>query len=242
MAERDAVRFGTTMIEYEVIRSSRRRKTVEITLDPARGVLVAAPDEAPVERIRAIVARRAGWIIRTSPQRGAPVVAPRWVSGEPLPYLGRNIRLRVETSSGDRTLVRFNHWRLHVEVPTTVVESGRSAAIQRAVTAWYRVKAGERLPERVARWAALAGYTLPRVLIRDQRQRWASCSPDGVLRFNWRVIMAPPRLIDYIVVHELAHLRVRRHTPQFWGEVARLLPDHATRRRQLSDYGASLPF
>jgi predicted metal-dependent hydrolase len=78
------------------------------------------------------------------------------------------------------------------------------------------------------------------VLIRAQRQRWGSCGPDGTLRFNWRILMAPPTLIDYVVVHELAHLRYKHHDSAFWAEVSRLLPDYQLRRARLKEVGPRL--
>lgn len=108
--------------------------------------------------------------------------------------------------------------------------------------AWYRGRAGERLPACVARWQPRLGRgPAPRVLIRDQRQRWGSCAPDGTLRFNWRAVMLEPSLIDYIVVHELAHLTVRNHSPEFWRIVSSAMPDAQHRRRRLREAGRSLP-
>ena len=107
---------------------------------------------------------------------------------------------------------------------------------------WYRARAGERVPACVARWHPRLGRgPAPRVLIRDQRQRWGSCAPDGTLRFNWRAVMLEPALIDYIVVHELAHLAVRSHSPEFWRIVTGAMPDAQHRRRRLREAGRSLP-
>ena len=107
---------------------------------------------------------------------------------------------------------------------------------------WYRARASERVPACVARWHPRLGRgPAPRVLIRDQRQRWGSCAPDGTLRFNWRAVMLEPALIDYIVVHELAHLAVRSHSPEFWRIVTAAMPDAQHRRRRLREAGRSLP-
>lgn len=113
----------------------------------------------------------------------------------------------------------------------------------RAAVAWYRSRAADRLPTTVERWWPQfgAGET-PRVLIRDQRQRWGSCAPDGTLRFNWRAMMLRPALIKYIVVHELAHLTHKNHSPDFWAFDARAMPDAQHRRQRLREAGRSLPF
>jgi predicted metal-dependent hydrolase len=81
-----------------------------------------------------------------------------------------------------------------------------------------------------------------RVLVRDQRRRWGSCAPDGTLRFNWRILMAPPHVVDYVVVHELAHLSVRNHSSTFWAEVERILPRYREAQATLKQVGPSLTF
>jgi predicted metal-dependent hydrolase len=121
-----------------------------------------------------------------------------------------------------------------------LIDDERRAAIERALIGWYRMQAAVHLSEVVNRWSAVAGYCPSAVQIRDQRQRWGSCSPSQVLRFNWRVVMAPPVLMNYVVVHELAHLRHRTHTAAFWGEVGRVLPDYELLRVRLKEIGATL--
>jgi len=240
VSERGEFKFGDTIITYSVIRSSRRRKTIEVTVDPNEGVLVAAPVDTRVERIQELVARRAGWIIR---QTSIDLPRPRrreLVSGESLPYLGRQARLFVERARVRQASVTFDHWALHVVAPFVADDEERRALVQRAVTRWYRARAVERLPPRAEHWSSLAGYGPARILIRDQRERWGSCGLDGTLRFNWRIVMAPPSLIDYVIVHELAHLRVRTHSPAFWAEVSRLIPDYLIRRARLKEIGSTL--
>ena len=240
MSERGEVTFGNTTITFTVIRSRRRKKTVEVTLDPRDGVLVSAPWDTPPERITAVVAKRAGWIVR---QASSEVLHPRrkeFVSGESLPYLGRLARLFVEHAHVRSVSVAFDHWSFRVVAPSDLADEQRRARIEDALVRWYKEHASERLSARTEYWARRAGYAPTAVLVRDQRQRWGSCSPDGKLRFNWRIVMAPPALIDYVVVHELAHLRERTHSAAFWAEVARLMPDYRPRRSRLKEVGPTL--
>lgn len=123
---------------------------------------------------------------------------------------------------------------------STLTGSGRRARRPRRVEAWYRERAPLKLPPRVARIGRLLGVRPKDVLIRNQRRRWASCAPDGTLRFNWRAIMAPPTLFDYVVAHELAHLRVRGHTTEYWAVVAQAVPDYRLRRERLREIGPLL--
>jgi predicted metal-dependent hydrolase len=117
---------------------------------------------------------------------------------------------------------------------------GSAAAVRKAVVTWYRHHAAERLPERAAIWARKMGVTVPVVLIRDQRRRWGSCDPKGNLRFNWRIVQAPMRLVDYVVAHELVHLAHRNHTAAFWAALGRVMPDYEARREALRGMGARL--
>ena len=240
MSERGEVTFGDARIEYQVVRSPRRRKTIEVTVDQPGMVTVAAPVDTPAGQIEATVLRRAGWILQHD---GAASDAPpprRFVSGESLPYLGRSVRLTVHPTDGDEVAVRFHHWQFDVDVPHNLREEECLAKVRAAFEAWYRERAATKLPPRVDRIAVLLGVRAKGILIRDQRRRWASCSPDGTLRFNWRGIMAPPALLDYVVAHELAHLRVRNHTSEYWSVVSQAIPDYRLRRQRLREVGPLL--
>lgn len=248
--ESGEVRFGETAIRFEVQRSSRRRKTVRIRIEQGR-VLAAAPEAMPAEEIGAIVRRRAGWIRRrlAAPGPEAEPAPKRFVSGETLPYLGRNVRLVVERGGGGAPAVRFDHWRLRVAVgdgegEQSVGDAGgeRRERVRRAVRDWFRERAADRAGASVRRWLPRFGRSeAPPVLIRDQRKRWGSCAPDGALRFNWRVVMLPPGLLDYVVAHEIAHLAVPNHSPAFWSHLASAMPDWRERRGRLREVGATLP-
>jgi hypothetical protein len=129
---------------------------------------------------------------------------------------------------------------LHIESPEGLEEASRREAVHRAVVGWYRERALEHLSGRADFWGRRLGYSATRVLVREQRTRWGSCSADGTLRFNWRLIMAAPELLDYVVVHELTHIRVRNHSAAFWRELAKAMPDHLLLRARLREFGRQL--
>ena len=241
MVERRQVRFGDATIEYDVQRSDRRKKTVQITMDGGR-VLVASPLDTPDSKLEAIVRKRAPWILRQAPDQVLQVSRKRFVSGETLPYLGRNVRLIVEPADVPSPEVRFDHWSFRITVPFGLDESKRCEGIRKAIIQWYRERAAQRLPRTVELWRKRMGWPeTPGVLIRDQRQRWGSCAPDGTLRFNWRVVMVHPELAEYVVVHELAHLKISSHSAEYWAQVSSLLPDAQQRRQRLREAGKMLP-
>ncbi len=237
MTEDGTVHFGDSAIHYQVLRRPRRKKTVEITVDSPGIVTVAAPVETPKAHIEATVRKRAKWIIRHNGTSDHAPPRRRFVSGESLQYLGRSVRLTVRTTDAKAVRIRFHHWQFEVEVPASLSGDERREAARTAFERWYRERAAQKLPDRVDRVAGLLGVQPKEILIRDQRKRWASCAPDGTLRFNWRVIMAAPALIDYLVAHELAHLKVRGHSAEFWAVVAQPIPDYRRRRERLLELG-----
>ena len=241
MKARDRIRVGDTTIEYEVRRSQRRKKTVQIRVGGG-GVHVAAPSATPEGELRAIVRKRAPWILRHASAALLQAAPKRFVSGETLPYLGCNVPMIVESADIPSPEVQFAHRRFRVSAPQSLDNGERSESIRRAVVGWYRARAAERLTSSVDRWWPVLGQgEKSRVLVRDQRQRWGSCAHDGTLRFNWRLIMLEPSLIEYIVVHELAHLTHQNHSKDFWGLVSKTMPDAQQRRQRLREVGRALP-
>jgi predicted metal-dependent hydrolase len=240
VAELGSVRFGSTTIPFAIIRSRRRKKTIEITLDPADGVLVSAPVNVPSDDVVRVVQRRAGWIVRKGTEAMLHPRPKQFVSGESLPYLGRQVRMFVDPSEAQRASVHFDHWTFRIVVPKHLSGDVRRKAALSAVTGWYKRRAQERLTARARVWSEKLRMAPTRVLTRDQRQRWGSCAPDGTIRFNWRVVMAEPSLIDYVVLHELLHLKVRNHGHEFWEKVAAFMPDYKVRRARLREFGPTL--
>ncbi|MCK6685926.1 MAG: M48 family metallopeptidase [Thermoanaerobaculia bacterium] len=238
-AERSSVRFGTKTIRY-VIRRSPRRKTVSIAVHPGAGVVVTAPSETGTAKLDEVVHAKARWILEklgreTGIQPGIP--KREFVDGETFLYLGRQYRLKV-VSGGDNAFVRLLRGRLTVSVPVpSAGPSGAVTQVRKAIVAWYRAKAAERLPERVVFWSERLGIEAGTVLVREQTQRWASCSEAGILRFNWRIIQAPMRLVDYVVAHELVHLEVKEHSAEFWKRLGVVMPDYDLRKEGLRARG-----
>ena len=105
---------------------------------------------------------------------------------------------------------------------------------------WLRTEGAERFQQKTAFWAARMKVTYGRITIRDQRTRWGSCSSRGNLNFNWKLVLMPPELLDYVVVHELAHRKEMNHSPRFWAIVEKELPDYCNRREKLKILGRQL--
>ena len=229
------------IIEYTLRRSRRRKKTVEISV--SRGsVEVSAPWRTPNREIQSIVRKRSNWILERL--ANPPDVAPPLVlaSGQRVPYLGKELTLEVAESSVRKASASLEGENLRLVAPTGLDESARDEALLAALKAWYREQARQLLADSVARWLPVMGRTeMPRVLVREQRTRWGSCSADGTLRFSWRLALVEPGLIDSVAVHELAHLDVMNHSQDFWNVVLRAMPDARERRKRLNHVGRFIP-
>jgi predicted metal-dependent hydrolase len=224
---------------YTLTRSARRRRTIEISIDASGGVCVAVPVRTPAHEIDAFVRKKQRWIAKAvDAMRSAGRHSERqFVTGEALPYLGETLRLRVVEDGAAG--VRRVEGRLDVRVDARQNESERRAAVRQRVEGWYKSQAEVVLRERVRLFAPLAGAVPARVLVKTQKSRWGSCGKDGALRLNWALIMAPLPVIDYLVVHELCHLRQAGHGRRFWRLVAKVLPDYVSRRAELRREGGT---
>lgn len=217
------------------IRRTRRTKTVGIAVSPEQEVTVSVPRRLSLGRLDEILARRAEWIGRQLERlRALPRPARRqFADGEALPYLGGELRLEVSESRGSRPdAFRFDV-RLRAVIPAGLDETARAAAVRHAVAAFYRREAAGHLRARTDHFARRLGVKPPAIHIRDQKRRWGSCDPRGRLFLNWRLILMPPELLDYVVAHEVCHLLRADHSPAFWAHVRGLLPDVAALRRRL---------
>ena len=238
--ERSEVRWGTTEIPY-LIRRSGRRGTVSVAVEPSGRVVLTAPDATTVERLDRVVRQKARWIVERA-RRGRSLPRPverEFVSGETLLYLGKSYRLRV-VEAAQRAPARLDGGWLVVTVARAQPAIERARAVRDCLVAWYRLRAEAQLRARAIHWSTKLRVHLRDVLIRDPDRRWGSCDSSGALRFSWRIIQAPPTLVDYVVAHELVHLVHRHHTPQFWAALGRVVPDYETLRSRLRVVGPAL--
>jgi len=226
--------------EYEVIRRPRR-KTVGICVKPDQTVQVAIPKRFPLAKVDALVRGKAGWIQRKlSRYRDlqAQYQPKHYVSGECFSYLGRNYRLKVVEGKGKPVILRQG--ALWMEVPHNLSPEQRVSSITKALETWFREQAQRYLGERTTWHAARIQVAPASVGIKSYRSRWGSCHADGRIYFNWRIIMAPPSIVDYVVIHELCHLVHHNHSSDYWRLVASIMPEYRAIRVWLKQHGYSL--
>jgi predicted metal-dependent hydrolase len=216
-----------TELAYRVRRSTRARR-VRVTVDAAGQVEVVLPRGAAERAAAAAVIELRPWIERrlSELERVRAVVSAR--AGR-VPYLGTMLELVPEAG---RTRVHRRGDTLHVPA----AETDRLPALER----WYRRAAYDEVAERLDRACAQVGSSYERLSIRGQRTRWASCSRSGTMSFNWRLLLAPEAVLDYVVWHEVCHLEVMDHSSRFWALLARRCPGYQEQVRWLRRHGATL--
>jgi len=218
------------MIEInKLVRS--KRKTLALIVETDGTLTVRAPLRMKETDIRGFIEAKQGWIRRKQAQvREAAPPARQYVEGEMFWYMGREVPLRI-VSSGKPALVMDGVFKL--------TKSAQPEA-ESVFTTWYREQARKVLTERVEFFARKYGFKNGKIRISSARTRWGSCSSKDTLSFTWRLVMAPLDVIDYVVVHELCHLKEMNHSKVFWAQVETILPDYKWRRKWLKDNGATL--
>jgi hypothetical protein len=220
------IAFGATRIPYTVKRSRRRSGSYTVAIDE-RGLRIAVSRHASLRWIEGVLRRHEDWILKKLGEWRARRADPmRWEHGAVLMYLGEPLRLTIVPQRQDPAR---DDERLLVGAPHAYA----TATIASAVTAWLRLQSLTRFRERIAYYAPRLAVAVPDVRLSEARTRWGSCSPAGRIMLNWRLIQVPLRLLDYVVVHELAHLREMNHSRRFWRVVAELIPDYAARRKEM---------
>lgn len=206
----------------EVIRTNRI-KTADVRVEDG-AVSVVVPMELPQDRISTILSDRNQWVRNKIilHRETMPIGAKEYVSGESFSYLGRNYRLKV--NRGHFKPVRLVQGRLLVTVPEG---TDQPHMVHNALVRWYKHRAEQKLQEKVARYADIVGAYPAGVGVKTFKSRWGSCSSKGKIDFNWKIIMAPNRIVDYVVVHELCHLKRHDHSEKFWKLVGQIVPEYA---------------
>lgn len=225
-------------VHIEVIHSSKRR-TGQLSVEGGF-VKVVIPSNVTQEHLQKLLESKKNWIfdkIRVQSEYLIPKTK-EYISGESFTYLGKNYRLHVNTSGA--SAVKLKSGRLEVSLEDNLSKDEQDECIRSALTDWYVERATERLNEKTSRYAKILGIKPRKVQVSDFKSRWGSCSIKGDIAYNWRIIIAPHRIVDYVVVHELAHMIKHDHSPDFWKTIEKVLPDYRERKEWLKWNGLGL--
>jgi predicted metal-dependent hydrolase len=226
-----------TSVPYRIRRSSRARHArIDVGGD---GVEVVVPHRFPLRQVEPFVRQKQRWIERTlrrMAESEAEVPPARLEPGGQVPYLGERLELRVRVESGR---VRPHVARRGPVLHAAVGEPGQ-AALRVALERWYRRRARAEVESRLDLAVRRARTRYKRLQIRGQRTRWASCSGSGAMSFNWRLLLAPSEILDYVVEHEVVHLDVLDHSDRFWAVLSQRCPDWHRYESWLRRHGHAL--
>lgn len=239
------INYGTKRIEYSIKRA-KRKKTLAVNVTQTARVVVLAPNCLSKGQISRIVAKKARWIFEKQEYFKRLIALfpeKEFVSGEQILFLGRRYRLKIkevqEKCSGVPELMGR---RIFISVNQHLSSEEKRKIIKDALIKWYISKSATIIKQRTNRHSKLLGVIPREIKIKDQKKRWGSCSSNGTLRFNWRIAIAPISIVDYVVVHELCHLKIKNHSSEFWRLVSLVLPDCQRRRDWLKNNAPLLGF
>ncbi|MEQ1519611.1 MAG: SprT family zinc-dependent metalloprotease [Usitatibacteraceae bacterium] len=221
-------------VDYKLVRR-RGRRGVGLKVDGS-GMTVAVSLSTPISAVEEMIGKNASWVLKKLDEWSHRRIVPQtWQTGTALSFMGAELTLMVDASDEfvrRNALVEHSMGHLFVRVrshdmPVDV------AVVEKAVVSWYKKQALPHFAQRAFFFAKLHGLTPPRVFLSSANSRWGSCNSQREVRFSWRLIKARAALIDYVVCHELAHLRHMNHSASFWQEVERMCPDYRELKTEL---------
>lgn len=226
--------FGTEIIEFDVV--FRNRKTLSIQIEAPRKITVISPAGKSEDEILETVKSKSKWIIQKLFEIREMEYRKRskqYVNGESFIYMGRNYSLQVIIDDNS-SFAKAKLYRGKFYVTSYTKDQD---IIKQALENWYKDKAKEKINERIKYYQGQFDIYPKKVVIKNQEKRWGSCTKDNQLLFNWKCIMAPSPVLDYIVVHEMSHMVYMNHSKDFWNLIKRVLPDYEQRKNWLRDNG-----
>ena len=206
----------------------RARRTVGLKITE-NGLVVHAPKRIFAFQLNQILQEKSNWILSKLQHRAATQVEKiEWIDGEHLHYLGQDIQLQILENSSNKS-PNFNANTLTLVTPTP----NNHALVSRKIIQWYKKQAALDFSRRLEILAAKLGVATPPLTLSNAQSRWGSCNSRGEVRLSWRLLQAPPHIINYVICHELAHLKQMNHSAKFWAVVESLFPNYKAAEKEL---------
>lgn len=220
-------------IHYQLER--RQRRTVGLKIS-ATGLIVHAPKRLAQADLERLILSKADWICRKLAVRHENTVPTlQWQDGEQLLLLGQPVLLAVSYDARSRAVI-YDSGILRVALPNPQLIS----AVSRKVIQWYQKQALEDFARRLAIFSAKLGVVTPKFYLSNARTRWGSCNSKQEIRLSWRLLQAPPHIINYVICHELAHLKEMNHSVRFWAVVESIYADYKQAEKDLKSWSPKL--
>jgi predicted metal-dependent hydrolase len=219
-------------IHYQLEHRLRRTIGLKVT---AEGLVIHAPKRLAQYQLERVLLQKADWIVKKLSALQHNKIPPlQWQHGEKLLLLGNEITLKISHAPRSKAI---NH---SPGLLTLAQPNHDASAVSRKVLQWYKKQAVTDFTRRLEIFSAKLGLTMPKLLISSARTRWGSCNSKQEVRLNWRLMQAPPHLINYVICHELAHLKEMNHSAKFWAVVASIYPDYKTAEKELKVWSPKL--
>lgn len=233
MLQKEYIEGNNFVVE---IKRTSRRKSATIKVEEGL-VVIVVPETLCQDKITKLLVDKNKWIKEKIALHHQAQAASnkQYVSGECFSYLGRNYRLKVNKGLYQPVKLHQGHFTV-----TLLKGADNPDMIKDSLSSWFKQRAKAKLEEKIDRYAEIIGVNYTSVGIKSYKSRWGSCSPEGEIDFNWLIIMAPNRIVDYVVAHELCHLIHHDHSSKFWRELERVMPDYANSKEWLKLNGSSL--
>ncbi|MHB8124561.1 MAG: M48 family metallopeptidase [Desulfitobacteriaceae bacterium] len=233
--------MGDTVIPFE-IRVSTRAQRIIISLNKGQ-VKVSAPKGVTERQVERFVLAKQEWIYKHWQQyqeQQMHQARKEYKSGQEFPYCGRKLTICVEEYKRKTIGVELNQDILWIYLPEITPLEKRSGYIKEALIYWYKTQAKKLFQDKLDYYAMIMGVEYKMLRIKEQKTKWGSCSAQGNINLNWKVIMAPELVINYLIIHELAHLKYLNHSRNFWDFVTNFMVDYKQGKKWLRDHGRDL--
>jgi len=232
------------MPQITIIRSKRRKRTVSLHVEQDGGLRVLAPNRTSLKFINSFIEERKDWIenrrkeIQTKKER-SPI---KLEHNSKISFIGNKIRLIVKYT--DKDIVVSSSYceknsEIYINIPSNMPDDVQKEEIKTEIILWYKKQAREYLPKRMKYWAEKTSLYPTKIITNNAKQQWGSCNSKNEIRLNWRLILANSDLIDYVIVHELCHIKHKNHGVRFWALCAKIIPDMIKRRKNLRKWEES---
>ncbi|MEH6995884.1 SprT family zinc-dependent metalloprotease [Neobacillus drentensis] len=235
--------YGTTTIDYSV-EYIKGKKDVSLSVCLTEGVKLGVPEGLDSRKLEKILHKKAPWILKKKSELDEIITPPQpreFVSGEKFSYLGRHYRLKVNKNDNiNKPTLTFNQGRFIAEIPVNFSDEESRLGLTRLFKNWYITQGNKKIADRLKLHCPKMELEPSKVVFKEQKKRWGTCTKEGAIYLNWRIMMAPMSIVDYVLVHELAHIKFPDHSSHYWNYLRSILPDYERRKDWLRINGQLL--
>ncbi|OPJ61312.1 M48 family metallopeptidase [Clostridium oryzae] len=235
------INLDNTIIYYKVIKS--KRKTCAIQIDIKGNVVVKVPMQYNKIHIELFLQQNKSWLVGKISKvefLNKNYENRNYTQGEEFFYLGNRLPLHIEKIEGSSLALAMKEDGFYAKLGESITVSTRKNHIKQALILLYKKAARRVLMQKTEYFSSIIGVNFNKIFIKEQKTLWGSCSYINNINYNWKIIMAPEKIVDYLVVHELCHIKFRNHSKEYWNEVGKYLPDYKHRRKWLKENGRML--